>query len=1238
MRSLSFESVNPHRKARLPRSRLAQLCLLSAVLMWAGGPIPLAAQSVPEQSGPTPSSIAPGSPAGSYVLSGFDTVNLFNGHLNVQFPIVTIGGRGDAGYTMALPLPPPFFSVYSPTSGTYTALPAWTPPDQYTPGIMELRGGFQEITCGNGTSIGSNLSTFLVFSDQNGSEHTLYDTSTYGYPSAGLNCPNPPQPINRGTEFTSTDGSNLVYVSNADIHDADPTGPPLNGHLYFGNGRAYEITGGLVTQIRDRNGNLTTLSYENQGTLGQVDDIDTHRLLSVVDPLGRPATITYQSSGLLAGCTTITYAGKTYQICQEPLGTLTEIENAIKAAGQTTPAWLVGTIRPDFIGTGGTSLSALSALLASSNLPIGTGSTWQPTVISSLKLPNQQSYSFLYDALGDLAQITLPTGGAILYDYAWTPGVNPSGTGQLDALGVYPSYTAYYRLHQRRTYQNATDSLPQQQVVYTTQTLNSNELVTVTHEDSNGNSLKIEQHTFNSAPELEVGSNYTHPFGFPTWSDGLEILSQEFSPGNTATPLRSVATMWGEQPFTQAIQTAMNRFPSGTGTITFNPRTSQISTTLDGITSGQVFCYDNTQTFNNQTDVWEYGFGFSSPGGCPAANTGYVRHKKTTYFTDPNYLADAVHLVSLPVTQQVMDGGDNVIAETDYPYDLGTITSESSITGHTTSSGIMTSFPALDTAHTWRGNVTGVKRLVAGASYVGTSATYDIAGNTLTSVDGNGKQTTYSYADSWDATSALWGGAGPSGYQYPYGSNTWAFPTSVTNALNQTTRMTYAYNAGKAVSVTDPNFAKTTYDYSEAGLLQRLTSITYPINSTASYIYNDQPGSVSVRETKTMTATLSVQCDAGSVQTKTFYDGLGRQTTSQVNGPNGWIYTDRTYDGLGRQNQVSNPYESGGDVWTTTTYDVLNRPLSVTTPDSSATYSAYSAYTASGTYDQTVVTDAAQNQRTTYTDGLGRLMRVLAQGPSSVSVQTYTPADYTTNYLYDALDDLTQVTPSQSSLARTFTYDGLSRLTQATNPENGTVSYSAYDGNGNLLTKVANNITTTYQYDALNRLSQKSYSDGVTPSVGYIYDTDMRLPGDGATNYPVGRLSEVSTAALGNAAATDMIYTHYDAMGRVTGSRQDAAGAPYLFSYIYNDLNLDTEVYPSLRKVESCYDAAGRISQLLNVTQAPSASYASLAYTLVGGIAQTTKTLGNTLVENETTNTRLQTTQIQLGAGAGVFC
>ena len=98
-----------------------------------------------------------------------------------------------------------------------------------------------------------------------------------------------------------------------------------------------------MTQIRDRNGNLTTLSYENPGTLGQADDTNKHRLLQVLDPIGRPATIAYPASGMLASCTSITYTQKTWQICQEPLGTLTEIENTFAADGQTLPQpnWLV---------------------------------------------------------------------------------------------------------------------------------------------------------------------------------------------------------------------------------------------------------------------------------------------------------------------------------------------------------------------------------------------------------------------------------------------------------------------------------------------------------------------------------------------------------------------------------------------------------------------------------------------------------------------------------------------------------------------------------------------------------------------------------------------------------------------------------------------------------------------------------------------------------------------------------
>ena len=37
--------------------------------------------------GTTPLGMTPGAPAGSYALSGFDNVNLYNGHLNFSLPL-----------------------------------------------------------------------------------------------------------------------------------------------------------------------------------------------------------------------------------------------------------------------------------------------------------------------------------------------------------------------------------------------------------------------------------------------------------------------------------------------------------------------------------------------------------------------------------------------------------------------------------------------------------------------------------------------------------------------------------------------------------------------------------------------------------------------------------------------------------------------------------------------------------------------------------------------------------------------------------------------------------------------------------------------------------------------------------------------------------------------------------------------------------------------------------------------
>src|SRR5215208_6215850 len=85
------------RPASLPR-----LCVRAALLalVLAQGALAQTATSVTD--GSTPSALAPGAPAGSYPLSGFESVNLYNGNLNFALPLLQNGGRGAAGVAVTL--------------------------------------------------------------------------------------------------------------------------------------------------------------------------------------------------------------------------------------------------------------------------------------------------------------------------------------------------------------------------------------------------------------------------------------------------------------------------------------------------------------------------------------------------------------------------------------------------------------------------------------------------------------------------------------------------------------------------------------------------------------------------------------------------------------------------------------------------------------------------------------------------------------------------------------------------------------------------------------------------------------------------------------------------------------------------------------------------------------------------------------------------------------------------------
>ena len=53
------------------------------------------------EDGTTPPSMAPGSPEGSYALSGIDKVDLYSGKVNLAIPIHAVHGRGPAGACQA---------------------------------------------------------------------------------------------------------------------------------------------------------------------------------------------------------------------------------------------------------------------------------------------------------------------------------------------------------------------------------------------------------------------------------------------------------------------------------------------------------------------------------------------------------------------------------------------------------------------------------------------------------------------------------------------------------------------------------------------------------------------------------------------------------------------------------------------------------------------------------------------------------------------------------------------------------------------------------------------------------------------------------------------------------------------------------------------------------------------------------------------------------------------------------
>src|SRR6266404_1618692 len=958
-------------------TKTARLLALSLVVAFVASNPLNSQQTLPSSltNGFTPPGLEPGTPAHSYALSGFDNISYFSGKLNFRLPLVKIGGRGEAGYTMMLPIQREWSAnavPYVPPGGTvgccqptgYTFSP--TPDFGYniakygffTPGSLYGRvttshgtASCQLPTVGQQTVTTAALTRF-TFYEPDGTQHELRDAATGGASEPNPNQCNPPQQgYNRGRVFISYDESALRFVADQNVYDtyADGSGStslfqvsfPLvvyaTGTLYFPDGRSYTIdTLGRVTKIHDRNGNLVTIEYQTDGA---TPPLPTG--IKITDPLGRVIQVTYGSFSSNTAQTIISYPAYNSNIPRQIIVNSAMLGSALRNnyTSQPTVTCEDGSTSPHGIQT-------FEGLFPDSFADLSQ--CYNPIVVSSVVLANNQSYQMHYNPYGELARVDLPTGGAFEYDFVSAVPASTGGVMQFNgtaAVGVESTsnpYMAYRRVLTRRVYRDAntlesTTTIPTHAYNPTGDTT-----VTVTTADSGGNPVSAQTHYFFAQSTTSFNTAYTYGstgIYYPSWQEGKEFKTEELKTADNSVLRSAVHT------FKNGAEAAVD--PPLAIDQGFNPHLVQTDTTLDtGQVSRSTFGYD---AYSNRIDQSDYDLGSSSPGPL-------LRQIHHDFVTDPGYVPAAAsvsgpYLPALPLHVKTYLGS-TTYSEVDYEYD--NYTPDGPANHAALSGSSYGTVPQWDSANypssvTARGNVTGVSQQVAS------------------------------------------GGA------------------KVTSALNHDFTTTYDRNVGKPTGFTDvANNVTTTYDYTDS--LDRLKQVVRASNvaavkSQTSYSYNDSTRIV------TTTSDQSTYGD-NALTSEVEYDGLGRVNhTRHYEGSVCKIAVDMTYDAMGRAATVSNPYQqvTNSDehctletpVSTATVYDSLGRVYSVTAPGGAVTSYGYSG-------NQTTVTDPAGKARTTAVDALGRLTNV-AEDPTGLNYQTA--------YTFDPIDDLVKVaqgTPATS--------------------------------------------------------------------------------------------------------------------------------------------------------------------------------------------------------------------------------
>jgi RHS repeat-associated protein len=907
-------------------------------------------------------------------------------------------------------------------------------------------------------------------------------------------------------KYWRSDGSVWTFLLNTQTNTFQVVAPanqavsftsgPTQFTVVYQNGetRLFDGNTGSLTAIQDRNGNTTSVTYDN-----------FNRPITMVDPAGRHLYFAYGNQSFPTQVTGVT-----------------SDVNLSLSYSYDNQGNLLSVTKPDH--------THLNFQYDSNSLIIAVTDDQSKVLeshsydsagrgLSSSRANGVENLSLVYDSAPNTVVLVDSLGNTTAYSSDLFGGKRyvTSGNGSgCSSCGIRGNITNTYDSQGRVS--SATDAAGHTTAF--TYDANGNVTQKQIQRDSSGN-FQTWSYSYNSFGEV---LNATDPLSHQTVntydSKGNLLTTTTPSPGGN----------------TSGSKTSFNYDTKGELTSVTDPNKNKTSIfytpagLIDHITDAQShttkFTYDlrgnRTAVIdaNNQQTTFTYDSmnrltKITYPT-TPATFTqfGYDYRGRKISVTDPNN----------KVTQYAYDDADRLTSVTDanngttnYGYD-----SESNLTTITDAAGNPTTFQ-----HDPYGRVTQV----AFPSSWAETYSYDLNGNLLTKTDRNGHTISYSYdflnllrgksypdgtavSYTYDLANRLEAVSDPTGtYQFSYDNMGRVFQPIVAYSFipGKSFTLVNAYDANSnRTSMIDPQAAKTTYTYDS---LNRLTTLTYPTRTNYTFSY----------------------------------DALSRRT--QLTRPNS-VNTNYQYDTLSRLTSILHQKSTTTLDGATYLYDAAGNRTSKTDKRTNVT----STFGYDPLYELTQVQQGATTTESYGYDAVGNRLSSIGVSPYSYNSSNELTSTPTATYTYDKNGNM--LTKTDSTGTTQYNWDFENRLSSVVLPgSGGTVSFK-YDPFGRRIQKTSSSGTTNYVYDGANTLEEVDGAGNVLARYVQSPGVDQPLSetrGSTTSYYQADGLGSVTSLSNSSAALANT-YT-YDSYGKLTTSSGTVANP---FRYTGRDFDSET--------------------------------------------------------------------------------